>query len=270
MRFIRTVRKYVKIHCLFIKNCLISQMEYRFNFIMGIVLDGVFFLSTILYAVIAYRSGISINGLSPDEILLYGGTASLISGIYVAFFLVNFHYTLPDGIRDGTLDLYMTKPISLQFFVTTRYVEFPTIIPDIVGGIIVTVIAWNRLNIELSILRIIIYILFIICGVVMAYSIFFCFSLISFIVVKSSAINKISHSLLQFNNMPMSIYNKPVQRIGVFILPIFMVTNLPMLFIINKISLLYIFWGFISPFLFVFITGTLFKCAVKRYSSASS
>lgn len=190
--------------------------------------------------------------------------------MYVGFFLLNFHFTLPGGVKSGDLDIYLTKPISTQFSVTTRYVEFPTIIPDVIGGLVVTVIAWNRLNIGFDVLKIAAYFMFIVSGVIIAYSIFFCFSLLSFVLIQNNAVNKLSQSLLQFNNMPMTIYNKTIRHIGIFLLPIFMVTNLPMLFVMNRLSAGLFIWGIAAPVVFFVISRVLFKCALKRYHSASS
>lgn len=68
----------------------------------------------------------------------------------------------------------------------------------------------------------------------------------------------------------MGVYNKLIERIGVFILPIFVVTNFPVLFVLGKMSKLYAVWGILAPIVCFGVTRLLWTVAVKRYSSASS
>jgi ABC-2 type transport system permease protein len=68
------LRKHLIIYGLFLKNSLIAQMEYRFNFIGNLAMEAGYLLVKLSYVVVVYRSGVKINGLSPDEILLFIGT----------------------------------------------------------------------------------------------------------------------------------------------------------------------------------------------------
>ena len=73
-----------------------------------------------------------------------------------------------------------------------------------------------------------------------------------------------------FNNLPMGIYNRLIQQIGVFVLPIFVITNFPALFLLKKMDPLYAVWGIVGPFLWFAVTSTLFHRGLKHYQSASS
>ena len=65
------------------------------------------------------------------------------------------------------------------------------------------------------------------CGNLLTYSLFLIPNLLCFWIVASRGIADITAALWDFNNMPQLIYGKWMQRIGTFILPVFVITNFP-------------------------------------------
>ncbi len=66
------------------------------------------------------------------------------------------------------------------------------------------------------------------------------------------------------------IYGKWGRRIGTYVLPIFVITNFPGLFLMGELGLGACLWGAGAPVLFFIISRRLWKMALKKYSSASS
>ncbi|WP_242861439.1 ABC transporter permease [Cellulosilyticum ruminicola] len=265
----REIKRYLKIYKLFIKNCLMAQMEYRINFITGVIVESGYLLAKALYAIVVYSTGVSIGGLSSDAILLFIGTYTMMTGIYMGLFYVNFQ-KIPEYVRDGSLDLYITKPISTQFMVTMRYFDFGMPIPSIIGGLTMIVIGWRRLNIGITPLHIIGFIGFMLTGILLTYSIFLLPQILSFWTVKTSGVNDISNALWDFNNMPKGIYSKRVQQFGTFVIPIFLISNCSPLVILDKLSIGESVWAISATILFFILSRFLFYKAMRNYSSASS
>ena len=119
---LREIKKHLLIYILFVKNSLMAQMEYRFNFIGNLAMESGYLLVKLSYVVVVYRSGVKINGLSPDEILLFIGTFVTLTAIYAGLFMIN-NFQLRAKIKDGDLDLLLTKPVSLQFMATLRQAD---------------------------------------------------------------------------------------------------------------------------------------------------
>lgn len=266
---LKEIRKHCFIYLLIAKNCLIGQMEYRFNFVMGFFIEFMWLFVRILYVIVAYQTNIVINGLTPDAVLLYTGTYSIIIGVYTGLFGHNF-YELPEHIRNGTLDTLITKPISLQFIITLRNINFSWPLSDVIGGITMVVLAWNRLGINVNIINIVGFSGLILSGILISYSVFLLPRIFSFWLVKTNAITSISEELHGFNRMPYLIYNKWIQRIGIFVLPIFLVANFPPLFVLHRLSYIYILWGIVAPILFGFIARMVWNAGIRNYTSASS
>jgi ABC-2 type transport system permease protein len=153
---------------------------------------------------------------------------------------------------------------------TLRRSDFALFLTDTTAGVIMVAIGWSRLHIPLNLINLAGFAGYMLSGVIVGYSLFLFPILFSFWFVKSGALSGVVDSFWDFNNVPMGVYNKLVQRIGVFVLPIFVVTNFPAMFVLGKMSPLYAVWGILAPFVCFCATRLLWNVAIKQYNSASS
>lgn len=266
---VKELKKYITLYLLFIKNCLIVQMEYRANFFISICIECAFLFIKILYVIVIFKANVNINGLSPYAILMFIGSYTIMTGIMDAIYFPNLS-KIPNYMRNGDLDMLIIKPVSAQFIVTLRHIDFGLAIPNIVGGVIMVVVAWSKIDVAFNFINIFGFIAFSIIGVLTAYPVLLFPFILSFWIVKTQAIQDITWALWDFNNMPMMIYGKWLQRVGVFAIPIFVITNFAPMFVMNMLSGKYIIWAIIVPFLFIFLVRKFWNFAMKNYSSASS
>ncbi len=265
----REIRKHLLIYGLFVKNSLMAQMEYRFNFIGNMIMEAGYLLVKLSYVVVVYNSGVKINGLSPDEILLFIGTFVTLTAVYAGMFMINM-YRLRVKIKDGDLDLLLTKPVSLQFMATLRQADVPIFSVDFIAGAIMVAIAWSRLGIPVTFLTLGGYIGFMLISSAVSYSLFLLPQILSFWLMNTSAIAEITDSFWDFNNMPMDIYSPWIKQVGVFLLPIFVITNFPPMFVLNKMPPVYLAWSALLPLLLLVLVRMAWKKGLRSYSSASS
>jgi ABC-2 type transport system permease protein len=216
-----------------------------------------------------YRSGTSINGLSPDEILLFIGTFVMLTGFYAGLFMIN-NFGLRNKIKDGDLDLLLTKPISLQFMATLKQADLTIFAVDVIAGLVIIAVAWSRLAIPVTLVTVGGYMAFIGVSCLVSYSLFLLPQILSFWLMNTSAIAEITDSFWDFNNMPMDIYNYAVKFVGVFLVPIFVISNFPPLFVLNKMPPVYLAWSVILPLGLLFVVRQAWKRGLRGYSSASS
>jgi ABC-2 type transport system permease protein len=267
--FLREFKKHLRIYLLFVKFSVMSQMEYRFNFIGNLSMETGYLFVKLSYVVVVYRSGVTINGLSPDEILLFIGTFVMLTGAYAGLFMIN-NFQLRSKIKDGELDLLLTKPISTQFMATLRQADLTIFSVDLIAGLIMVSIAWGRLGIPVTFLTVGGYAAFAILSCLVSYSLFLLPQILSFWLMNTSAIAEITDSFWDFNNMPMDIYTTTIRQIGVFILPIFVITNFPPMVVLHKMPTLYQVWAFVLPVGLLGIVRLAWKRGLRSYASASS
>ncbi|OAB42262.1 ABC transporter permease [Paenibacillus glacialis] len=268
MNFVIELRRHLYILALFAKNSVISQMEYRANFITGIFVEAAFLMAKLLYVVVVYKTNLHIDGLMPDAILMFMGTHILLTGIYMGLFFNNFQ-RLTEYVRSGMLDLMIVKPISLQFLVSVRYIEVGMPIPNIIAGSVMVAIGWSASEIPFTVLNVALFIAFMFIATILTYCIMIIPSLLSFWFVNTSAASEVSYSVWDANNMPYMIYNKWIQRIGTFFIPVFIITNFAPLVVLHKLTRVEIVWAILAPIVFFILIRVLWKQALKVYSSSN-
>ncbi len=266
---LREIKKHLLIYLVFIKNSLIAQMEYRVNFIGNMAMETGYLFVKLAYVVVVYRSGVTINGLSPDQILLFIGTFVTLTATYAGLFMIN-NFGLRTKIKDGDLDLLLTKPVSLQFMATLRQADLTIFGVDAIAGLIMVGIAWSRLGIPFSWYNAAGFVFFMVISVLVSYSLFLLPILLSFWFTNISALAEITDSFWDFNNMPMDIYNRWIQAIGIFILPIFAIANFPPMFLLHKMPPVILAWSVLLPMLLLLLVRLLWRKGLRNYSSASS
>jgi len=265
----REIKKHVLIYILFVKNSMMAQMEYRFNFIGNMAMETGYLFVKLSYVVVIYRTGVTINGLSPDEMLLFIGTFITLTGVYAGMFMIN-NFRLREKIKDGELDLFLTKPVSLQFMATLRQADVTIFSVDVIAGGICVIVAWARLGIPVTLYTVGGYLGFLVISALVAYSLFLLPQILSFWLMNTSSIAEITDSFWDFNSLPMGIYSQWIRQIGVFILPIFVITNFPPLFVLNKMPPMYAAWSVLLPVVLLMIVRVVWKKGLGTYSSASS
>ena len=265
----RELSKHIRIYILFVKFSIMAQMEYRANFLGNMSMEVGYLFAKLSYVVVVYRSGVKINGLSPDEILLFIGTFVTLTGFYAGLFMIN-NFQLRGKIKDGDLDLLLTKPISLQFMATLRQVDATIFCVDFIAGLVMVAIAWARLGLPVTPFTVGGYAGFFVLSCLVSYSLFLLPQILSFWLMNTSAIAEISDSFWDFNSMPMDIYNRWIQQIGIFVLPIFVITNFPAMFVLHKMPPMYLGWSLLLPILLLAIVRSLWSKGLRSYSSASS
>jgi ABC-2 type transport system permease protein len=266
---IHELKKHLLIYFLFLKNSLMAQMEYRFNFIGNLSMETGYLFVKLSYVIVVYRSGVKINGLSPDEILLFIGTFVMLTAVYAGLYMIN-NFRLRLKIKDGELDLLLTKPVSVQFMATLRQADLTIFAVDAIAGLIIVVIAWGRLGIPVSLFTVGGYTGFLIISSLVAYSLFLLPQILSFWFMNTSAIAEVTDMFWDFNNMPMDIYNRWIKQVGVFVLPIFVISNFPPMFVLNKMPPVYLAWSAILPVALLLVVRQFWTIGLRKYNSASS
>lgn len=265
--FYAEIKKHIRIYLLFVKTSLIAELEYRVNFILGIVVECAYLATKLLYVFIVYSNGSDVSGLSPDQVMLFIGTFMILTAIYTGFFMVNFNY-ISWRITRGELDMLIVKPVSLQFHTTMRYVIITIPIPNIIAGVILVSTAWRRMGLSVGFGNILLYMGLILSGTVLTYSLFLTPHILSFWTVKSNSLIDIADRLWDFNSMPMQIYNKWLQRVCMFVIPVFIITNFPVMALFDTLPPFYLIWGLLIPLAVFLLVRRFWNHAVKRYSSA--
>lgn len=263
-----SVKKYVSILLLFARNSLAGQLEFRANFLCGILVETGYMFTKLAYVVLIYSTGLEVEGLSSDNMLVFIGTYAIMTGIYMSFY-PNF-VSIGKHVKSGSLDYLVVKPLSTLFIVTSRFIDFAMPIPNIIAGVVMVFVGCSRSHIVVTMDKVIVYILCLIMGTVITYTLFLLPRLLGFWTISHGGVSQIADSLWDFNNMPMKIYHRTIQEIGSFIIPVFLITNMPGGVLLGETKVWMIIWMAVVAAILVVLVKITWTRALKRYSSASS
>ncbi len=267
MRLLREIAKHVRIYGMLVRMNVMSQMEYRTNFVTGILMELGYMIGKVLYVVVTYRAGRSIAGFTPDQILVFVGTFVTATAFYAGIYAGNL-WNLPTMVSDGSFDTLMVKPVSLQFIASLRLSNIGIFLTDGLAGIVLTAVGLSRVGAGTGVLRICGYALFLASGAAVGYALYIIPQSLVFKLIKSNALIEIMDVFWDFNNVPMVAYGKAGRAVGSYIIPMFVITSFPSLFVLGKLTPLQIAWGAAAPVVFLVIAGLCWRAGVKNYSSA--
>lgn len=264
----RRILYYLKLYKAFVKNTLTRETDYRANFIADL-LDSVFSFSvSIIFFESIYLNVTYISGWSKLETLLLVGTTQLITSIIYLLFMNNLP-RIQNYVLKGDFDYIMLKPCDEQFYVSFRYFYFGGISSIILSIILLTYIMF-KLQVVLGIVKIIGYILFIISGICICYSMWLMIMTTSIVFIKIGQLHELFLSLIKFMEYPGSIYKGALKYAFMFVIPFITISNVPVNYILSKTTLLNSIYTFFVAAIFLLISRMFWKKSLMWYQSASS
>ena len=270
MSFIRKCRSglswYMRMIYEFARISLRNQLEYRINFIAGVLVESAYMCIKMTYLIVVVNAGVNIGGLTPDMVKIFIGTFMFLTGIAMLFHGI---FRMGVEILQGKLDLLMVKPGSLLFLQTFGSFDFAMTIPNCSCGIAVIVWGWRSLQLPLDLPVLGGFLFFMAIGIFMTYGFTLIPQLLSFWVSSYGGVYAVFWALWDYNNMPMAIYPKIISDIGTFIIPVFLISNWAGLFALGRLSIMEIVWGIAAPFVVFIAAFILWRFGLKRYTSVN-
>ena len=258
----------VKIYIENIKLQLKKELEYKASFIMSLITQ-VFVFFTYYFLILAlFEKFNNVKGFTVNEVLLCFSIISFGYSFNEVFFrgLDKFE----DLIINGTFDRLLLRPCNILFQVLDQEMQF-TKIPRILQSLIILIYALIKLNIKLTITKIILLVLMLISSILIFFAVFLLMASYCFITVQGLEVkNLFTNGGKQIAQYPIGIFNKSFVFIFTFIIPYAFINYYPLLYFLDKTNNIYYYFSpllliiYLIPCLFAFKTG------LKKYNSVGS
>lgn len=264
----KKIRYYVKIFHAFVKNTFARESDYRGNLIAEIIDSILIFVVNIAFFSILYLNTDSIAGWSSMEMLVLIGVTQLLTSFIYMLFMNNLP-RIQRYVFSGDFDYILLKPCDEQFYVSFRYFYFGAL-PNFVFSIGLLIYALESLKADLSIGFILMFCIYIVCGVAICYAIWLLIMTLSIVMLKIGQMHELFLSSLKFFEYPKGIYKGLIRNFVLYIIPLVTVSNVPAELLLGKISILNSLYIIGLAFIFVWGSRLIWKLALRKYSSASS
>jgi ABC-2 type transport system permease protein len=264
------VRRYFEIYSIILRNSLIRELSFKANFLLWMVVEILWFCGQIVFFSIIFGNVSHIGDWSKWEVVLLVGTHQIIAQLFQAFFFVNVA-NIPELVRTGKLDSLLVLPIDSQFAVSTKQFGLDSIINAIVGAVVV-VISLSKLGIVPSVSATLLYLVALVFGIAIHYSIMLGLAAVSFWIVRAQGLVYGYFNFLNIARYPDVIFPTLFKFVFGWIIPVVIVANIPARLLIKSLGqpgwlMLQLI---VASTVVTVLSRSFWRFALRHYSSASS
>jgi ABC-2 type transport system permease protein len=232
-----------------------------------------------------YTDSIGLNtGWGKFEFFAFLATTMIINSLVQTFFMPNCQ-EVSELIRTGGLDFALLKPIDTQFVISLQKVEWSSL-SNFFAGLLLLVFSLVEMTsraenpLVLQPLMVVLYPLFVLCGVAIMYSLMIALAATSIWLGQNRSLYDFWFYLTNFSRYPMEIYQGPwggpLRMLCTFVVPVLVVVNVPAQIIARPVSPQgETPWALATFALFataacLLLSRWVFQSALRSYRSASS
>jgi len=262
------MRRYLRVLGIFYKAAILTDLEYRANFLTNMPMSVAGAIATILTTTIFFQHTDSIGGWSYYEALLVVGLFQLFIGMVDTFITPNVQ-DFTEYLRLGTMDFILIKPLNSQFHASLRRINMWRGV-DMLIGLGVLAYALNRLGVSPAPDRVVMFLILLICAAIILYSLIMLLITSGFWFVQLENVMELLFTFYEAGRFPVTVFPGWLRVMLTFVVPIAFITTVPAAVVLGRLNAEFVL-------LAVIITAGLFaacvafwRYAVRHYSSASS
>lgn len=263
------MKRYIKLYKRFLEQYIKSLMEYRVDFIFGLI--GFIFvqLTGVIFIKLVFNCIPSLKGWDFYEILFIYGLAQIPRGINHVFtdYLWLFSQRT---ILQGEFDRYLLRPINPLFQVISESFQ-PDGLGELIIGIILVVMSALKLNLSFGFVKIVSLIFIILFGTLIYTAIKLATASIAFWVKFAQSYLFMVYQVSGFAKYPMGLYPKLIRGILTFLIPFAFTGYYPGAYLLGKESFLMgVVLTVVVGFVAINIAYFIWKRGMKVYESSGN
>ena len=263
------MKRNLKFILLLIKMKLSRMMVFRISFFGAFFADGSLFLIQLLTFSAIYAHIDSIGGWDRGRMIIFIGTFSLINALnmWIYFFGV---VDIPNLIKRGDLDQYITKPINPLFRLTFENMN-PGSFLLVIMSIFIIGYGASECGIALSFPLALGYGILVLLMTLLWYDMEIILRTLPFFVISANGIMQLEGHLIELNfKVPGILYKGAFKAIFYFIFPYGIMSTVPTQFISGALTAPGLAHALLICVAFTAFTFWFWRLGLKHYKSASS
>lgn len=258
--------RYFRVLRLFWGTAIAAELEYRLNFLIAALTSITGLAGSIFGLFLFYQTDYTFQNWSWEEALIVLGMFTLLQGFSATFLAPNLS-KIVRHVQDGTLDFILLKPVSSQFWLSTRVVS-PWGLPDVLFGLLIIGYAGTRL--DLGIADYFAGIPPLLCGALSLYSLWFMLGATSIWFVKIYNVTEVLRGLLEAGRYPIIAYPATYRVFFTFVVPVMFLTTVPAQALLNRLESSWFLLSLALSIGLLWTSKRIWQFALRFYTSASS
>ena len=260
--------RYLKLLRVFYKYSLVSELEYRVEFLANVFMNVFWLAWAIVSVAIFFLHTDHLGDWTWPEVLMVVALFTLFSGVMEAFLRPNVGAVL-DQVRDGTFDFVLTKPVNAQFIASLRNIVVWRL-SDVVIGLGLIVYALAQLHDVPTPVQVALFVLMLVSATIIVYTFWLMMVSLAFWFVKLDNFTELFNGFFEAGRYPVTIYRGLVRVVLTFVVPIAFVTTFPASALLGRIDQTTVVMSIAFALGLFVVSNRFWNFAIKHYSSASS
>lgn len=262
------MKKNIRFVGLLTKLKLSHIVVFRLTFFGAFFADGLLFAIQLLVFDTIFGNIDKIGSWNQAQMIIFIGTFSLIKAISKVVFADGIR-GLPSKIRSGSLDNYLTKPVSPLMRITFESMD-PGGIPLVVMSILIIGFGVSSLGTAVTLVGLSGYIFMVMLMIVLWYEVSLVIRIIPFIVISSNAITRLEELSELCFKVPGILFKGLSKVVFYLILPYGIMATIPTQILSKTVSAWEILYGLGIVIVFSILTKWFWRFGLSNYKSASS
>jgi ABC-2 type transport system permease protein len=264
-----SVQRYASIYTALWKNSLVREMQFKLNFLLWIVVELLWFALQLTFIAVIYSHTDHIGDWSKWQVVFLMGTSTFIQQLFSALLLSNLVH-LSEDIRTGRLDFMLLLPVNTRFLISLRQVDLGGFVNAAVACAVM-IYAGLQLSLSPRFEQCIGFLLLVIAGLLVHYSLMLMLAASSFWTVRAQGIVWGYYNLFNIARLPDAAFRGLFKVFFTYALPMLLVANVPAKLMTEKLRSTWemLLLAAMAGVLFV-ISEFVWRRSVRHYTSASS
>ncbi|MDD5937023.1 MAG: ABC-2 family transporter protein [Clostridiales bacterium] len=244
-------------------------MMYRLEFFGPFFVDGSLFLIQLFVFEAIYSHVDTIGGLSRGDMIIFIGTFSMLNAVNMVFYFFGVN-SIPEKIKSGAMDLYLTKPVDALFQISFESIN-PGSIPLMIFSLFLILYGIQINNIQIPFTNGICYVILMFGMLILYYDIEVIIRTISFFTISTNSMMKIEDTGLELcMKLPGTVMYGCFKVLFYVIMPYGIMATTPTKILAGTVTTGEIIYGAVIIILFTVFMRFFWKFGIRHYKSASS
>jgi ABC-2 type transport system permease protein len=261
--------RYRSIYAALWKNSVVREMQFKVNFLLWIVVELLWFALQLTFIAVIYSHTDHIGDWTKWQVVFLMGTSTFIQQLFSALLLSNLVH-LSEDIRTGKLDFMLLLPVNTRFLISLRQVDLGGFVNATVAcGVMIY--AGLQLNLHPRLDHCLGFLLLVLAGLLIHYSLMLMLASSSFWTVRAQGIVWGYYNLFNIARLPDAAFRGLFKVFFTYALPMLLVANVPAKLITRKLSSTWEMLLLVGMAALLFaISEFVWRWSIRHYTSASS
>ncbi len=258
--------RYLRIYANFLRFAASKALQFRAELLFRVMMDVLFYSVFLGFYEILYSHTSVIGTWDRAQALVFVSGYLIVDALQMTFF-ADMYFIFQSQFRDGSLDHYLTKPISSWFFVGFRYINFGSLL-NVAIAVSIMVWALGQYQGTLSFHAYVVYALLLVATSFLYFLVIFALLMSLFWTESAEGPMSIYFEFVNFASRPHHIFKGAIKGLLLTIVPFSVFASVPAQALFDNVGWWSVLHVVAIVLLFLGFNLWLWSRGLRRYASA--